>query len=617
MNTNDSWTDPRSLRDTRATTLARRWRVAVVVCSLALFSHGVPIGIAEESDSPGRVATEPESAGPGFRTGSEADQVELLRRLLGVEEPEQIPVEVPDDEPSPLIETIVEPEPAAEPATPVKTPARSTPKAKPAPRPKPVSKPVAKPAPKPSKPSPAKDAPMPVSVPDPEPAPEPMPEAAALPEKAPAHILPTVYGRASLDDSAPASADDAEGILTVTETDLPATGTIIDARNIERWSHVLTPSLRWALHRGARMEVADAKPIVMEPWRIEATEKYHSQVRLGADRKSMVNYVAGIPFPFVTETDPDAAIKLMFNYESRVIIDDLEGRNFGCETGGIDIDRGLNVERAGRFGALRRLHYTGRLRIDPKPTWKTTENIRYRESLFPVIEPFNNKGAGFSYARYLDSGRQDDAWLYLPATRRVRRLSTAQRSEGIFGVDIDLDSYGGFAGNPAWFEWRLLGRKTLLAPLHAKNEPVKWCDKPADFMFDDIWEPRDMYILSARSLIPGYNFSLRVLYIDAQAMAIPYTEVYDHDGQLWRAYVQQFKSGVYKSMKYSTVSVYPVPMPFITAITVFDMQLEHTSRCQFPAAEATTEEGWYYWFGDKGGTSEDDFDVKNFLQAGR
>lgn len=59
------------------------------------------------------------------------------------------------------------------------------------------------------------------------------------------------------------------------------------------------------------------------------------------------------------------------------------------------------------------------------------------------------------------------------------------------------------------------------------------------------------------------------------------------------------------------------PVSFIKALSVFDMQAWRTSRCQFPAPETPNEEGWYYWFGDKGGTTADDFDVKTFLSAGR
>ncbi len=157
----------------------------------------------------------------------------------------------------------------------------------------------------------------------------------------------------------------------------------------------------------------------------------------------------------------------------------------------------------------------------------------------------------------------------------------------------------------------------MLAPFHAKNQPIKWADKPADFIFDDYWEPRETYVLAARSLIPGYNFSLRIIYVDAQSLLVPYTEVYDHDGQLWRAYVHQWKAGLDRAMPYNKEAVYDVKTNFIGALTVYDMQQEHATLCEFPASDAVNGEMWYYWRGEDGGSVPDDFDVAHFIQAGR
>jgi hypothetical protein len=48
----------------------------------------------------------------------------------------------------------------------------------------------------------------------------------------------------------------------------------------------------------------------------------------------------------------------------------------------------------------------------------------------------------------------------------VRRLSTAQRSDALFGQDTDVDSYYGYAGHIAWMEWKFLGEKEVLGAFH-------------------------------------------------------------------------------------------------------------------------------------------------------
>jgi hypothetical protein len=404
--------------------------------------------------------------------------------------------------------------------------------------------------------------------------------------------------------------------LRITERDLPPAGTIVDGASEERWSHLLAPGIRWALRHGASMEIVDPKPIPMEPARVAATERYHGQVRLAADKRSLENYVAGIPFPVVNDDDPDAATKIIWNHQSRIVWDDLDLPKFGCTVGRFD-SSGVQVERDYRIGNFRRLFYVGRTVVDPKPTWATGDGLRYRE-MVDVIEPFEFKGGVLSYNRYEDPARDDDAWLYLPLSRRVRRLSTAQRSEGAFGIDIDLDSYYAFAGNPAWFEWKILGKKTFLAPFHARHEPARLCDKPGDFMFCDTWEPREMYVLSAKSLIPGYNFSRRILYVDAQSHLIPYNEVYDLDGQLWRTLVLQWKAGLRRSMPYSTEeNTYEDETAFVGALLVYDMQGSHSTYCSFPAGDMAGEESAYYWRGSDGSTTPDKFDISAIVAGAR
>lgn len=583
----------------------RSWWIWPALAGLLAVSWTVAPYVVAQEASPA-----PGSAGPAYKAASEREQLELLRRLLGVEAPTRAPAEVPEPaeveavpqpprvepvplqpeapaapQPPPVVQQAV-PQPDIQPAA---APAKAQPvvsKPKPAPKPKP--KPVAKPKAAPRK-----------AAPEPEAAPVPQVEEAAQPSAAPE----------AAEELAPPA---------VAEPGVPPPGTIIDAGNAEEWKTVLTPAISWSVGRGAKLEIVEHRPIPLEPPRAEATERYHAQVALSKDKKRMLNFVAGIPFPAVTEADPDAAIKVMFNFEQRIMFDDVDGHNFGCITGSIDPRRGMQPERIYRVGHFRRLFYTGRCVVEPKPVMKTPDNIRYREALGPINEPFDLKGAGFSYTRYLDPARQDDSWLYFPQTKRVRRLSTAQRSEGVFGQDVDLDSYAGFAGNPAWFDWQLLGKKTVLLPLRARHQPVKWGDKPTDFFFDDVWEPRETYVIAARSLLPGYNFSLRVIYVDAESFLVPITEVYDHSGQLWRAYVQQTKTDSNKPMPYAKSLVYDFNTFFVSALTVFDLQQQHATFCQFPAPEAAAaqEETWHYWKGEEGSQPQD-FDVAGFIQAGR
>ena len=404
-------------------------------------------------------------------------------------------------------------------------------------------------------------------------------------------------------------------VIADTPTD-PSPGTIVRADNLELYRHVLGPAQIWAVGRGATFRVIEARPIPLEPARLAATEKYSAQVRLSEDKSKLLNYTAGLPFPVISEDDPDIAVKLMFNYENRITVDDLDVRHFDCDTGTLSLERGMRVEKHFEIGHFRRLYYTGRLYHEPVHTWETHDGIRYREAVYPMIEPFDLKGVGFTYNRYLEPSRQDDSWLYYPLLKRARRLSTAQRSEALFGQDTDIDSYAGYAGSIAWMDWRLLGKKRVLGSMHSENFPARWLDGSADFMFDDVWELRDVYIVEGRSRLPGYAYSRRVIYLDRESFVILFTELYDQQGELWKAWFNQWRIGR-SAFEGAKRAVYPFEQQFLPGVVMFDMQLDHATRCRLPSPRYEGEEGWYFNFGDEEGTTEEVFNLSAIIAQGR
>jgi hypothetical protein len=121
----------------------------------------------------------------------------------------------------------------------------------------------------------------------------------------------------------------------------------------------------------------------------------------------------------------------------------------------------VHVERHFLIDHIRRLYFIERTEVEPKPTMPNRDSARFKEALYPLIEPLDLKGVGFTFTRYMNHTRHDDTWLYLPQLRRVRRLSSAQRSDALFGQDADADSYEGYQGNVAWMTWKFLGEKTI------------------------------------------------------------------------------------------------------------------------------------------------------------
>src|SRR6058998_3428669 len=89
------------------------------------------------------------------------------------------------------------------------------------------------------------------------------------------------------------------------------------------------------------------------------------------------------------------------------------------------------------------------------------QNFLYQQ-LVVVMSPNDLQGTGSLSWRYRDPQKRDSAWAYVPALRRARAVSPANRSDGFLGSDMSQDDGSYFDGKPEDFEWRLTGQGELL-----------------------------------------------------------------------------------------------------------------------------------------------------------
>jgi hypothetical protein len=391
---------------------------------------------------------------------------------------------------------------------------------------------------------------------------------------------------------------------------------VITRANVDQYVDLLGPAIKWIVDRGAEIKVGPYKKVSFPPHFATATEKYSGQVQISPDSTHLINHVARLPFTKVDPGDKQAGAKHMFNFNAAIAVDDLDLRNFDCDTGALGKNgEPVHVERHFLIDHIRRLYFQERTMVDPKPVMESKDGSRYKEALYPLIEPFDLKGTGFTLNRYADYTRQDDTWLYLPQLRRVRRLSSAQRSDALFGQDTDQDSYAGYAGNPGWFEWNYIGEKTILGSFHSDGIPVTWQKPSGDFLHASAWEPRKVWIVDGKAKFPQYAYSKRVIYLDQDSYRIPYTDIYDQAGELWKVWVNNFMYATHpiKGAKYG----FDFEVSYNPSITMVDLQLEHATYCALPSARFPGEQGWYINLGDAEGTREEYFDLSAIIAAGR
>ncbi|HSQ00869.1 MAG TPA: DUF1329 domain-containing protein [Candidatus Dormibacteraeota bacterium] len=164
------------------------------------------------------------------------------------------------------------------------------------------------------------------------------------------------------------------------------------------------------------------------------------------------DYLYGFPFPTIDPNDPKAAVKVVWNQflsywsggssfnDSRVVMLQPKG-----------LDRDIHADGYFNF-------WDGQGEKYRKPNPNNLQSQFLGVSTFPA----DLQGTASLSWRYRDPSKRDSVWAFLPALRRVRAVSPANRSDGYLGSDISGDDGFFFDGKPEDFEWKLIGQRDAL-----------------------------------------------------------------------------------------------------------------------------------------------------------
>jgi hypothetical protein len=274
---------------------------------------------------------------------------------------------------------------------------------------------------------------------------------------------------------------------------------------------------------------------------LAATERYRGQARLGPDQ-SLENYTAGQPFPTAEidcTGDPAAGTKIMWDFQS--------GGGDGRASFFYSYwDRGeqLPLYYEGTGQSVKLAH-----RIEQEYGEQNADLFRgeKRKGAFgaEVDAPFDARGIALLTYRYKSSdkprseARNDDTWVYVPTLRRVRRISTAQRTDAISGTDFTFDDLRSFNGIVPQYEWQCLGERKILAPMNTKVKAYPY-EKDHNFgpyglsFADDRWELRDAWVVRMIPRNSDHPYHHKDIYIDRQTLAPLYSFAFDQKEELWK-----------------------------------------------------------------------------------
>jgi hypothetical protein len=237
-------------------------------------------------------------------------------------------------------------------------------------------------------------------------------------------------------------------------------GTTIDQSTADQVEDLLPPEIHKHYRNGDYVNVVVDFPPGRFRWDDgfdEATRQNGERLTLDAskqpvDRTTMQrpDYLTGIPFPYIDETDPDAGYKVLWNLA------------YAYYTGGNSRNWTL-LNWVSRTGVQRQsvqdvyfLYYDGQpRRYSPKAN---PDNLLF-QLLAATASPADLQGTAALSYRFKDPTKRDLSWAYVPALRRVRAVSPANRSDGFLGSDQSQDDGFFFDGKPEDFVWKIVGRR--------------------------------------------------------------------------------------------------------------------------------------------------------------
>ena len=257
------------------------------------------------------------------------------------------------------------------------------------------------------------------------------------------------------------------------------------------------------------------------------------------------NWKGGMPFPKVDVNDPKAGEKVLINYLYRFWVDDGHFPFDWHQVGAND-----NLERTIK-GLMFFARFSGRMDFGPPPSGENAPTNVLEKIATLVTYPKDLRGIALSRTRYLDIRKADSLQIYLPALRRIRRLSGRDTQDPLVGTDVTWDDYVGFYQQVTYdnAEAKLVAETEILHPsTYSKEIETKKSDNKFDRImlhnaqdYDEKmrvthlkFQRRPVWVVDVVSKDPSYMYSKRRMWVDKQTAGVIHVETYDRKGNLYR-----------------------------------------------------------------------------------
>ena len=240
----------------------------------------------------------------------------------------------------------------------------------------------------------------------------------------------------------------------------PKAGSRLDQSNWEEAKDLLAPEILAHYKDGVF-----AAPIgEIKPGDYALDDRFHQATKANAgkfkldEHGSLVEvatgkppeYSFGGPFPDLDPKDPQVATKIIWNYEYAYWSNGdnrLQAYLMWLDEKSKSPERSIAVDTRAKV-------FEGNPNREPNPQQFSRLDKNF------LVEPADLHGSATLGWRYKDPTTRDKLWAYVPALRRVRAVSPANRSDGIFGSEMTQDDgFNGFDAKPEEFTYKLVAVK--------------------------------------------------------------------------------------------------------------------------------------------------------------
>jgi hypothetical protein len=308
-------------------------------------------------------------------------------------------------------------------------------------------------------------------------------------------------------------------------------GDTVGPHNWEKVKEMVGENLLRRIKEGYSFKIKEAKTLKPPKEYLEATEKYSSRVRLGRNGE-LLGYTAGLPFPHFNPNDPQAGIKLAWNFYWRWLGDDF--RNGGATKEGKIIRYAIEKNGSERRADVMHLYIQTRNRVslEPKPVIPGYEHIDWM-TIRADEYPRDTAGTTTLEIRYTDPKREDEVYIYVPSIRRVRLAPPIQRCATIAPSEFNFDDIHSFNGKLTNFNYKFMGERKMLGNVSQEKLPFR--RSQGDYLpLDEAWEVHDVYVLEITPKNPDYCYPKKVLYIDKNHFEGIWTMIWDSRQNYWK-----------------------------------------------------------------------------------